>query len=154
MKRILIALDYDPTAQRVAESGVALSFVAGDEVTLLHVIENPAFYASSEYDPIMGFVGYMRPELPGALGMDQIKWGMEDYLQKSKEHLQMPEMQTRIEEGLPGEVILSAASDIKADLIVMGTHSRRWLEKIIMGSIAGYVVQHSRIPLLIIPTRQ
>ena len=50
MKRILIALDYDPTAQKVAETGELLCNLAGDLVTLLHVIDSPAYYISAEYN--------------------------------------------------------------------------------------------------------
>jgi nucleotide-binding universal stress UspA family protein len=35
----------------------------------------------------------------------------------------------------------------------MGTHSRRGLEKILMGSVAEYVLQHASTPVLIIPTK-
>lgn len=147
-------MDYDPTAQKVAETGVSLCNEAGDLVTLLHVVDSPAFYISAEYNPIMGFSGYMNPELPGVPGFDQIIGGTEKYLQKTRAHLGHPEMKTLVKEGDPGEIILSTAEEMKADLIILGSHSRRWLEKIPMGSIATHVSQHTRIPVLIVPTRK
>jgi nucleotide-binding universal stress UspA family protein len=36
----------------------------------------------------------------------------------------------------------------------MGTHSRKWLENIVMGSVAEDVLNHSQIPLFIIPTKK
>jgi len=36
----------------------------------------------------------------------------------------------------------------------LGTHSQRWLENIIMGSVAEKVLHHTKIPLLIIPTKK
>ena len=42
MKKILIALDYDPTAQKVAELGFLLSVNKDDYITLLHVIADPS----------------------------------------------------------------------------------------------------------------
>lgn len=62
MKKILIALDYDPTAQAIAEKGFMLAKAMGAEVTLLHVIADPVYYSSVNYSPIMGFSGYMDME--------------------------------------------------------------------------------------------
>jgi nucleotide-binding universal stress UspA family protein len=152
MKRILIALDYDPTAQKVAETGELLCNLAGDLVTLLHVIDSPSYYISAEYNPIMGFSGYINPELPAVPGFDQIIGGTEKYLQKTRAHLGHPEMKTLVKEGNPGEIILATAGEMKADVIIMGSHSRRSRERIPMGNTATYVSQHTRIPVLIVPT--
>jgi nucleotide-binding universal stress UspA family protein len=154
MKRILIALDYDPTAQKVAETGFTLCKEIGDEVTLLHVIESPTYYTSGVYNPIMGFAGYMTPELVETQGLDHIIKGTVEYLQKTKEHLGHREIRTLVKEGIPGEIILSTAMEIKADIIVMGSHSRRWLEKVLMGSITEYVLHHTPVPLFIVPTKK
>ena len=59
MKKVLIALDYNPTAQKVAEIGYSLVKGADVEVTLMHVMGNPVFYTSTVYEPIMGFGGYI-----------------------------------------------------------------------------------------------
>jgi len=45
MKKILIALDYNPSAQKIAEAGHALSKALGAEVCLTHVIGDTAYYA-------------------------------------------------------------------------------------------------------------
>ena len=57
MKKVLIALDYDPTAQKVAETGNLLAGSMNAEVILLHVISDPVYYSSMDYSPIMGFSG-------------------------------------------------------------------------------------------------
>ena len=46
IKKVLIALDYDPTAQKVAESGYAMAIAMGAEVTLLHVVIDLAMYST------------------------------------------------------------------------------------------------------------
>jgi nucleotide-binding universal stress UspA family protein len=43
---------------------------------------------------------------------------------------------------------------MKADVIVIGSHSRKWLENIVMGSVTEKVLHHTSIPLLIVPTRK
>src|SRR5665648_427725 len=53
MKKVLIALDYDPTAQKVAEVGFSMAKDMNAEVTLLHVISDPAYYSAVlEYSSI------------------------------------------------------------------------------------------------------
>ena len=62
MNRVLIALDYNPTAQKVAELGFSMAKAMNAEVILLHVITDPQFYSSAGYSPIMGFAGYIAIE--------------------------------------------------------------------------------------------
>jgi nucleotide-binding universal stress UspA family protein len=59
MKKVLIALDYDQTAQKVAEVGFAMAKAMNAEVTLLHVLSESIYYSSAEYSPVIGFVGPM-----------------------------------------------------------------------------------------------
>ena len=46
------------------------------------------------------------------------------------------------------------AKKLNADIIVMGSHSRKWLESIILGSAAQDVLKKTTIPLFIVPTRK
>jgi len=52
------------------------------------------------------------------------------------------------------ESILNAAKDLHADLIIMESHSRRWLENIIPRSVTEKVLQYTSVPLLIIRTKK
>ena len=53
-------------------------------------------------------------------------------------------------DGHPGEVIAEMAGKLDADLIVMGTHGRRGLERALMGSVAREVANTTPIPLLLV----
>ena len=50
--------------------------------------------------------------------------------------------------GDPRDGVLKAALDLKADLIVMGTHGRRGLSRAIMGSVTEFVLRHASCPVL------
>jgi nucleotide-binding universal stress UspA family protein len=52
--------------------------------------------------------------------------------------------------GAAGELVIKAAKEWPADLIVCGTHGRRGLRRIVMGSDAEYIVRHSSVPVLLI----
>ena len=59
---------------------------------------------------------------------------------------------SRLVEGAPVEEILHTASEISADLIVMGTHGRTGLARLLMGSVAEQVVRKARCPVLTVKT--
>jgi len=154
MKKILIALDYDPTAQKIAEGGLALAKAIGAEVILLHVISDPVYYSSTDYSPIMGFTGYLNTDPLQLNTIEMLKTASLNFLEKSKNHLGDQTIQTMVTEGDFADSILKTAKSIHADIIVMGSHSRKWLENIVMGSVTEEVLRHSTIPLYIIPTKK
>lgn len=51
-------------------------------------------------------------------------------------------------QGSPGHSIVAVAEECQADLIVMGTHGRSGLSRLVMGSIAEYVMRHAHCPVL------
>ena len=53
--------------------------------------------------------------------------------------------------GSPAEAILKAAEAEQCDTIVMGTHRKGFLSKAFLGSVARSVLEHSRIPVFIVP---
>ena len=146
LQKVLIALDYNPTAQKVAETGFSLAKTMGAEVILLHVIADPVYYTSTEYDPIMGFTGYM--------DMGPFQLNSADGLKKASQHFLDKSIRTIVKEGEFADAILETAKELHADIIVVGSHSRKWLENILMGSVTEKVLHHTPIPLLIVPTKK
>jgi nucleotide-binding universal stress UspA family protein len=153
MKNILIALDYNPTAQKVAETGYSLAKAMKAKTTLLHVVSDVTYYSSLDYSPIMGFGGFSAAYTAQPDTIGEIKKVAQTYLDNSRHHLGDEQIQTVVKSGEYGETILKTATELGADIIVMGTHSKRGLEKLLVGSVAENVLHHSLIPVLIIPTR-
>ncbi len=52
--------------------------------------------------------------------------------------------------GIPGPVIARAIREVHADLVVMGTHGRRGLSRVLMGSVAEEVVRRAECPVLLV----
>ena len=154
VSKVLIALDYNPTAQKVAEVGFSMAKSMNAEVILLHVITDPVFYSTAGYSPIMGFNGYMDMGPVQLDSVDGLKNASLQYLGKSREHLGDKSIQTIVKEGDFADAILETAKELHSDIIVIGSHSRKWLENILMGSVTEKVLHNSKIPLLIIPTKK
>lgn len=153
MKKVLIALDFNPTAQKVAEVGYSLAESLGAEVVLLHVTVDSIYYSSVESFPIVGYSGTLITPLQ-LMDTEETKKESGRFLDKIKLHLKDDAIQTVIKEGDFATMILKTANELKADVIVMGTHSRRWLDEILMGSVTESVLHQTAIPLFIIPTHK
>lgn len=152
LKKVLVALDFDPSAQKVAEGGFLLAKAMCAEIVLLHVIADDIYYSSLEYSPLTGFSGFSNTDFSLMASSEGLEKASQYFLDKTKNHLRDETIQTIIEKGDFADTILRKAKDIEADLIVMGSHSRRWLEQILMGSVTEKVLHNTTIPLLIIPT--
>jgi len=154
MKKVLIAMDYDPTAQKVAETGFSMAKAMNAEVVLLHVMSDPVYYFSTENPALMGAAGYMDVTSQQKHSVDGIKKTSQHFLEKSKHDLGDKTIQTLVEEGDIAEAILKSAKETHADIIVVGSHSKKWLENILMGSVTEKVLHNTIIPLFIVPTKQ
>jgi nucleotide-binding universal stress UspA family protein len=144
IKKVLIALDYDETSQKVAEFGFMMAQSMNAKTVLLHVIsEQPVYYSSYT------FMHELRVDI-----LDDLKKSTQEFLDKSKKHLGDESIKTILAEGEIAETIMKTAEDIKADVIVMGTHSRKWLESILLGSEAEKILKNTTIPLFIVPTKK
>jgi nucleotide-binding universal stress UspA family protein len=154
IKTVLIALDYDPTSQKVAEEGFSLAKAMRAKVILLHVIADSTYYSALEYSPIVGFLGFSDNDWSHLLDADGLKNATIHFLDKVKHHLDDNTIQTMVKEGDFAKALLEAAKDLHADIIVMGSHSKRWLDEILMGSVTEKVLHHTSIPLYIIPTKK
>jgi len=153
MKRVLIALDYNPDAQKVAEAGYELSKALNAQAILLHVTSDITYYSSLNYSPIMGFEGFGSLDAIQTTTVDDLKSVAQDYLDKVKQHLGDEAIETVLKEGEFDESILQSAKEMQVDIIVLGTHSRKGLGKILMGSVAEKVLHHTTVPLFIIPVK-
>jgi nucleotide-binding universal stress UspA family protein len=152
MKKILIALDYDPLAERVAATGYAIAKAFNAELYLLHVVDEPAYYSSVEYSPIMGFSGFNTTgtaDYADTLTKEAVR-----FLEESRKHLGDPAINILVVEGDFADAIVTTANEISADLIVMGTQHRKGIDKLIMGSLAEKILNASSVPLLTIPAEK
>jgi len=154
VKKVLIALDYNPTAQKVAEVGFSFAKAMNAEVVLLHVISDLVYYSSMEYSPIMGFTGFMDAGPIQIQSTDGLKNAALHFLDKTKQHLGERSIHTLVKEGDFADTILDTAMEMHSDVIIIGSHSRKWLENIVMGSVTEKVLHNTTIPLFIIPTKK
>jgi nucleotide-binding universal stress UspA family protein len=148
MKKILIALEYNPSAEKVAETGYALAKAIKADVTLVHVVTDPAYYAMA-YSPILGYEGAYTE---GAVAIvNDLKKEAWKFLAAAVKHLGDENIKTKVLDGEIEDAILNYSKTCNADLIVMGSHSHKGLERLFVTDLAAHILRHSKIPLFIIP---
>ena len=152
MNRVFIALDYNPTAQKVAEVGYSIAKAMGADCMLIHILSSPIIYTSVNYDPIMGFSGFEALE-NYQLNSELLSKSAFNYLEKVKKHLGDSNIEIVVKDGEFDFEIIKVATSYKADLIVMGSHSQQWLEKIFIGSTTEGIIQNSTIPTVVVPAK-
>jgi len=154
MKKVLIALDFDVSAQKVAEEGYSLAKILGSEIILLHVVTDPNHYTMVQHFTIMGFSG--KTEIGEVIPKDtpELKNISLKFLNKSKLHLNDNSIQTLVKEGDCVKAILETAKEINAGLIIMGSHSSSEQKRKMPGSITKKILTDAKCPVLIIPRQE
>lgn len=152
MEKVLIAIDYNPNSQEVAEKGYALAKKMGAEVCLIHVMAQVAHYGM-RYPTFMGYEGYDAGSVDINVA-NEMREVTENYLKTAAQHLNDPNITTHLTEGDAANAILDYANQWNADLIVLGTHSHSVLEKLFMGTVASKILEKTPIPVYVVPVKK
>jgi nucleotide-binding universal stress UspA family protein len=139
MGRTLVALDESPQAQHALD--YALSTHDGDEFVLVHVID----YSESITDPGRGGRGRLEGWYQKATK------DAEGLFAEAKERIGdgVP-VTTVTRDGKPAGEILACADEHDVDQIVMGSHGRTGVARVLLGSVAEQVVRRSECPTTVV----
>jgi nucleotide-binding universal stress UspA family protein len=146
-EKILVALDFSDCASDVAEHAADVAAAFGASVFLLHVDQLP-----SGIDPHTR----IRPGPAGAEvdAGEYLRDGSKKQLSRFTPFFEARgvSVQERVGTGKVADVILRAIDDVEADLVVMGTHGRRGLSRLMLGSVAEAVMRGAKCPVLTVRT--
>lgn len=145
IKTILVPVDFSSGSDAAVEWAQALGSAFGARLVLLHILDTSANAL------IGGPGGVLAPPPPAALFeemREEARSAMAALAQR------VPDATPVIREGAPRQGILSAAADLNADLIVMGTHGRSGLAHLLFGSVAEHVVRHASVPVFTVRQRE
>lgn len=143
-KRILVAVDGSPTSSKALATAIGLAQALGGRLRLVHVIEEAAYL--SGYDPFGGSSGQLLEAMREA-GARVLQEGMAIALAAGVEADNM--LYDRLGERL-GETVAAAAQLWNADLVVTGTHGRKGVSRLLMGSGAEQIIRLASVPVLVV----
>jgi nucleotide-binding universal stress UspA family protein len=137
IKTILHPTDFSKPSEYALRFACALARDYQAKLVLLHVVEPPVYY--------------------GELGMTvPLPTNFHEHLHERLMKLVPADSGVTVEtiliEGSAAKEILRVAVDRHCDLIVLGTHGRTGLSRVLLGSVAEEVIRHTRLPVLTLKT--
>ncbi len=138
IKKILCAVDFSDSSSKISDYAKTLAAKHNAKLLVIYAAPSLSQYVGFHVPPnsIENFVGEI---VSGA------EKTMETYLSENFPGLQV---EGKVVTGYAAEEIIKAAEEEQVDMIVMGTHGRTGIDRILFGSVAEKVVKSSPIPVL------
>jgi nucleotide-binding universal stress UspA family protein len=140
-KKVLIAVDNSEHSKKAVRAGIQLAKKLDAQIAMVCGVE----YIPSTADNMV-------------VPLEILQMQKEEATKSLEEMSQLYDGNHRLEkfiqEGSVKDEILAVADKWNADIIVIGTHGRTGLSHLLLGSVAEYVVRHSKVPVLVIPIKE
>ena len=143
-EKILVPVDGSATSLTGLQEAIALARVMGSTIRLLHVVDEISFLTSFESSMALT-----------AEVFDTLKKAGQDVLQDAQNRVRAAGVPVEAElyesySGRVSDLILTKAKEWGAQLIVLGTHGRRGVGRMLLGSDAEQVLRQSPVPVLLV----
>lgn len=142
-QHVLVAYDGSPQSKEALDRAADIVRTTSDaRLTVVHAFQYPNFV-----------VGEAMVVAPVLTELDEMSES-EQILDEAKTRLSgLPNATYRLLQGDPASSILECAAETGADLIVIGSRGLGTIREWVLGSVSHYVVQHARIPVLVMKTK-
>ncbi len=141
-RKMLVPLDGSPVAESVLPFAEDLARLFGASLVLFHAVA-----------PVVAYPGFetVQPRYTGEL-LEEMQKQAQQFLSRVAKQVQGRglEVSMVVSIDLAVDGIISAAKEVGADLIALGTHGRSGLGRMVMGSVADAVVRRTTLPCLLI----
>lgn len=142
-QHILVAVDESPMAYAAVEQALSLAKDLNSQVTIMSVIAIDPFVGVDFYKVAPAITDYfMQAEKNAKERLEDIK---NSFVRDGIE------VNSKLIHGVsPSQGIIQVADEVGADLVIMGSHGRTGIQKVMLGSVAQNVLTQSPIPVLIV----
>lgn len=137
-KRILVPVDGSETANKAIVAALQLAREGGGRVRLVHALDELAFLSGYEYS---GDLLKVARDYAGRLLADALDMAKSAGVPADTRLVEAPGARL-------GEMVAAEARDWEADLVVVGTHGRRGVQRVLLGSGAEEVLRLAPVPVL------
>lgn len=136
-KHIMVAFDNSAHAQKALTKGIEMAEAGDAALDLITVVQLPDYAGTiDEVDEMI---------------RDGKKFYQEAHDRAAVEAKQRVALfNSKMLHGHTGETLVKYANDNEVDLIVMGSHGRSAVGRLLLGSVSSYVVKHAKCPVLIV----
>lgn len=146
-KKIMIATDGSDCSNLAINKGIELARLSGGTVYAVYVMSTAysfdmdgGAYSSVSTNPYWASI---RKTLKNQ-GQQAV-----DYIKNLGEEKGI-NVQSILLEGNPSEELIRYANEEKMDIVIMGTHGKIGVSRMLMGSVAGNLVRHSKVPVMVV----
>lgn len=141
-QHILVPVDDSPISYAAVEHALYLAKLSAAKVTLLSVVAVDPFVGVDFYQVAPAITDhFMQAEAHAKAQLEEVA---QSFVRDGVD------VSAKIHHGSPSEGIIFVADEINADLIVMGSHGRTGVKRLLVGSVALAVLSESHIPVLIV----
>jgi nucleotide-binding universal stress UspA family protein len=141
-RRILVAVDGSDAAARGLREAIRLAKAEKAQLRIVHVVNEFYAFASPDASVPTDIVPMLREGGRRILAKAQA--------QAEKHGVKAKSVMRETVGGLAADAIVAEAKKQRADLIVLGTHGRRGVRRLVLGSDAEQVVRASSLPVLLV----
>ena len=143
--RILVPTDGSPLSKKAVASAIAHASATGADLVALYVVPR---YPMSYFE---GSISVPNSEV----ARTEKQWSDKgqaviDEVEKSAKAAGVKAKGVLIRSNLVAESVISAAKKHKCDLIVMASHGRKGIKRVLLGSETQHVLTHSKLPVLVL----
>jgi nucleotide-binding universal stress UspA family protein len=142
IKSIMCPIDFSDASKNAFRYACEFAKAMGSKIILLNVIEPRPMAA----DMTLNYIP-LEEDLSNAARED-----FEPLVQEAKS--KGIDVQADVMIGVPSDMILSQVADFDVSLLIMGSHGKTGLSRLLMGSVAEAVVRKAKIPVLIVKAEE
>jgi len=138
VRRVLTPIDFSDASKTALRHAKELALTYGAEIDLLHVVDEPSY--PSVYELTSADVG----------GTEVIEKAEEGLADLARDIIGVEHSVAEVVSGHPVREILNYVEENEGDLLVIATHGRTGLNRLLIGSVAERVIRQSPIPVFLV----
>ena len=144
-ERILVSTDGSTLSKKAVASGIGLASLCGAELVAMKVVPR---YPMSYFEGSVALA-------PQEVGRIEKQWAEEgqsvvDAVKLAAEKKGLKARAVTVRSDLVAESVIATARKYKCDLIIMASHGRKGLKRVLLGSETQHVLTHSHVPVLVL----
>lgn len=156
-QRLLVTTDGSADSYAAVAHAAALAVAHHASVVVLEVVEttDDVYRRASAAGWVPSGTGFLTPRNVDSL-ISAERTAAQHHTESIRAELEragVGEVECLIAAGSPGAEIVRAADEARCDTIIIATHGRTGLSRLLLGSVADYVIRHARTAVILVPTR-
>ncbi|AMB93131.1 universal stress protein [Aerococcus christensenii] len=136
-KKILVPIDGSDQAKKAFEEAVHFALTQNSELTILTVVADYLRYDFGELN--------LRSKYQNSTAYEELLRQYQLFAQQAG----VKEVSLKIKQGDPRKEILNVAKEEKSDLIIMGSTGKGMIDRLLIGSVSEFIMNHSSCDVLI-----